>query len=61
MLQTISDCTSALDSIRDGPTGHGFGYGDGSFIDWHRRHVVRVFSALCLLPVRFTMERSQLR
>ena len=26
--------------------GHGFGCGDGSSIDWHQRHVVRVFSAL---------------
>ena len=26
--------------------GHGFGCVDGSWIDWHQRHVVRVF----LLP-----------
>ena len=26
--------------------GHGFGCGDGSCIDLHQRHVVRVFSAL---------------
>ena len=32
--------------------GHGFGCSDGSCIDWHQRHVVRVFPALwsgCLL------------
>ena len=26
--------------------GHRFGCGDGSCIDWYRRHGVRVFSAL---------------
>ena len=26
--------------------GHGFGCGDGSCVDWHQRHVVRMFSAL---------------
>ena len=31
--------------------GHGFGCGDGSCVDWHPRHVVRVFSALCRLAV----------
>ena len=30
---------------------HGFGYGDGSCVDLHQRHVVRVFSALCPLAV----------
>ena len=32
--------------MRDGPMGHRFGCGDGSCIDWYRRHGVRVFSAL---------------
>ena len=41
--------TAALNSMRDGPMDHGFGSGDGSCIDWHQRHVVRVFSALCRL------------
>ena len=34
---------AALNSMRDGPMGHGFGCGDGSCVDWHQRHVVRVF------------------
>ena len=29
--------------------GHGLGCGDGSYIDWHQRHAVRVYSALCRL------------
>ena len=33
-------------SIRDDPIGHGNGCVDGSYMDWHQRHVVRVFSAL---------------
>lgn len=43
--------TAALNSIWDGPMGHGFGYGDANCIDWHQRHVVRVFSAFCPLAV----------
>ena len=42
--ETIFECTAALDEIR--PHGHGFGCGDGSCIDWHQRHAVRVFSTL---------------
>ena len=49
--QTIFECTAALNSIRDGPVGHGFGCGDERCIVWHQRHVVRVFSALCPLTV----------
>ena len=46
LQQTIFEYTAALNSMRDGPMGHGFDCGDGSCIDWHQRHVVRVFSAL---------------
>ena len=31
--------------------GHGFGFGDGSCIDWHQRCVVGVFFALGRLAV----------
>ena len=51
LQHTISGCTAALDAIRDGPMGHGFGCGDGSCIDWHQRHVVRVVSAFRLVAV----------
>ena len=50
LQQTIFDCTAALNAMRDGPMGHGFGCGDGS-IGWHQRHVVRAFYALCPLAV----------
>ena len=33
----------ALNSMRNGPKGHGFASGDGSCIDWCQRHVLRVF------------------
>ena len=39
--------------------GHGFGSGDGSCIDWHQRHVVRVSSALC--PLSSALWLSSLR
>ena len=46
--------------------GHGFGSGDGSCIDWHQRHVVRVSSALCplssvLCPLSSALWLSSLR
>ena len=31
--------------------GHAFGFADGSCVDWHKRCVVRVFSALGRLAV----------
>ena len=43
--KTIFEYTAALNSMKDGPMSHGLDCGDGSCIDWHRRHVVRVFSA----------------
>ena len=46
LQQTVSECTVALNAMRDGPMDHGFGCGGGSCMDWHQRHVVRVFSAL---------------
>ena len=45
----VFECTAALNSIRDGPMGHGLGCGDESCIDWRQRHNFRVFSALCPL------------
>ena len=51
LQQTIFGRTAALNPTRDGPMGQGFDRGDGSCIDWHQRHVVRVFSALCHLVV----------
>ena len=35
--------------------GHGSGFGDGGCIDWHQRHIVRVFSAppSCLRGVHY--------
>ena len=48
----ILECTAALNSIRDGPMGDGFGCGDGRCINWHKRHIVRVFccpSSGCLV------------
>ena len=46
LQQTIFEYTAPLNSMRDVPMGHGFDCGDGSYIDWHQRHVVHVFSAL---------------
>ena len=46
LQQTIFEYTAALNSMRDGPMGHGFDWGHGSCIDWHQRHGIRVFSAL---------------
>ena len=51
LQQTIFKRTAALNSMRDGLMGDVFGHGDGSCIDWHQRHVVREFSALCHLAV----------
>ena len=51
LQQKIFESTAALNSMRDGPMGHGFGCGDGSCIDWHQRHVVRVVSAFRLVAV----------
>ena len=51
LQQTIFEGAAALNSTRDGHMGHGFGCGDGSCIDWHQRHVVRVLLALCPLAV----------
>ena len=39
--------------------GHGLGCGDGSCVDWHHRHVVGVYSALC--PQSFVLWLSSLR
>ena len=44
--------------MKDGPVGHGFGCDDRSRIDWHQRHVVREFSALCLMTVCLRGVRS---
>ena len=46
--------TAALNSMRDGSMGHGFGCGDGSCFDWHQRHVVIESYALCYLAVMCT-------
>ena len=54
LQQTVFECINtvllAIDLIRDGSMGHGFGCGDRRCIDWHQRYVV-VLSALCPLAV----------
>ena len=51
LRQTIYECPAVLNSIRDGPIGHGVGGGDGSCIDWRPRLVDVVFPALRRLAV----------
>ena len=44
--QATLEYTAALNSMRDGPMGHGFDCGDGRCTGWHQRPFVRVFCAL---------------
>ena len=38
----------------DGPVGHGSVTRGSNCVDWHQRHIVRIFPALCLPVFLFT-------